>query len=80
MGTYRQLHVASEQFAFARESGDGRVIVAVNAAPGPAEIMLRGAELSGQWRDGLAPEQVFGGADALRIWLEPNSGRVLVRG
>lgn len=79
-GSYRQLHAASEQFAFAREAGDSRVIVAVNAAPHPAELTLRGEGLDGTWRDGLAPERVFAHAGgALRVALEPNAGRVLVR-
>jgi glycosidase len=79
-GSYRQLHVASEQFAFARESGDDRVIVAVNAAPSGAEISLRAGWLDGVWHDSLHPEHGLEARDgALRIPLEPNSGRVLVR-
>ena len=79
-GTYRELHLASEQFAFARETGDNRAIIAVNAAGSPAEIVLRGEGLEGAWRDGLAPGRVFGAEGrTLHVPLEPNSGRVLVR-
>lgn len=40
-GDYRQLHVAHEQFAFARRYGDEQVIVAVNASAEPAQLELR---------------------------------------
>jgi glycosidase len=41
-GSYRQLHVSHEQFVFARQSGDERIVVMVNAAdhPIPLEIPL----------------------------------------
>lgn len=39
-GDYRQLHVAHEQLAFARRSGDEQVIVAVNASAEPAQLEL----------------------------------------
>ncbi len=79
-GAYRQLHVASEQFAFVRESGGERVIVAVNAAPNAVELTLRGDGLEGAWRDGLASgREVDGQGGAFHLDLEPNSGRVLVR-
>jgi glycosidase len=81
VGRYRELHVASEQFAFARDHEAERVIVAVNAAPEAAEVTIRADGLEGEWRDGLAPENIFpGGAGLLRVPLGPNSGRVLVRG
>jgi glycosidase len=35
-GSYRQLHLASEQIAFSRETGNERVVVAINASSSPA--------------------------------------------
>ncbi len=39
-GDYTQLHVNHEQFAFARQYGDERVVVAVNASGNPARLEL----------------------------------------
>jgi glycosidase len=39
-GSYRQLHVASEQFAFLRTTGEDSVIVALNASRKPAPLRL----------------------------------------
>lgn len=39
-GDYRQLHVAHEQFAFARQTGQQRVIVTLNAASHPVPLDL----------------------------------------
>jgi glycosidase len=79
-GAYRQLHVAPEQLAFARENGAERVIVMVNAAATPAEITMRSDGLEGAWRDRLVSNDEFhADGSALRVRLEPNSGRVLVR-
>ncbi len=41
LGDYRQLHVASEQFAFLRSIAGEQVIAAVNAASHPVQIDLR---------------------------------------
>ena len=67
-GTYRQLHVASEQFAFIREmpgrsdagagegGGTGAAIIIVNAAATEARLSLRPgmkAGSDGHWRDAV---------------------------
>jgi len=39
-GDYRQIHIAHEQFAFARQTPDQTVIVALNAADHPATVPL----------------------------------------
>ncbi len=46
-GDYRQAHVAHEQLAFARQTPEQTVIVAVNAADGPAQVELE-VPLQGQ--------------------------------
>ena len=55
-GDYRQLHVASEQLAFARSTATETVVVAINAAAEPAAMTLRvdlpdGTELTGALDD-----------------------------
>jgi cyclomaltodextrinase len=40
-GDYAQLHVAAEQLAFARHSGDDLAVVALNAAAAPTRLELR---------------------------------------
>jgi glycosidase len=82
-GSFRQLHLASQQFAFAREAAEDGVIVAVNAEPEAREIAvsLDGTPLGdGAWADALAPNVVLQPEGRkLRIPLAANSGRVLVR-
>lgn len=39
-GSYRELHVSPEQFAFMRSSADERLVVAVNSAKEPVELKL----------------------------------------
>lgn len=53
-GDYRQLHVAMEQLAFARETADRAVVVVVNSAASPAsfDVAIPGAA-NGEWRDAL---------------------------
>jgi glycosidase len=55
-GSYRQLHVASEQFAFMRENAEERIVVAVNAARTPAVIRVDVGTCGGnaEWADALA--------------------------
>ncbi len=53
-GTYQQLLVSSEQFAFMRETPEERIVVAVNAAQRPAEVRLPLGE-SERWIDLLNP-------------------------
>jgi cyclomaltodextrinase / maltogenic alpha-amylase / neopullulanase len=54
-GSYRQLHVASEQFAFIRESAGERIVVAVNAAPRPVTVTIGSVSNGGcaDWADAL---------------------------
>lgn len=42
LGSYQQVHVASEQFAFSRRCDQEEVIVALNAADEPAALRLHG--------------------------------------
>jgi cyclomaltodextrinase len=51
-GSYRQLHVAAEQFAFERELDGQTVVVMLNAAEGSAEVAVPVAH-NGEWRDAL---------------------------
>jgi glycosidase len=80
-GTYRQLQVASEQFAFLREADGERVVVAVNSSRTMARMEI---PLSG--RDGEAFEdrldtgrvaEVRGGR--LRVDVPPCWGRILAQ-
>lgn len=77
-GDYRQLHVAHEQFAFARQVDSQCVVVAVNAFDKPATIHVGGLP-DGVLRDSLNPGCTFavrsGAAD---IMLDRNWGRVMV--
>ncbi len=80
-GNYRQLFVASEQFAFAREYEGQRVLVAVNAAPTPATLSLEAGRPEGSvFVDALDPRASFRVRDG-RLLLEglaPRAGRILV--
>jgi glycosidase len=51
-GSYRQLHVAAEQFAFERDLDGQTVVVMLNAAEGPAEVAVP-VTSNGEWRDAL---------------------------
>lgn len=70
-GSYQQLHVASEQFAFLREAPEERILVAVNASHQPAELSLPDTE---RLTDLLDP----GGAqEGPRLMVPPNGFRIL---
>jgi glycosidase len=59
-GAYRQLHVASEQLAFARTTQEETVVVAVNAADAPASLEVRVSAPEGaRFVDLLDPERGF---------------------
>ncbi|MGB8212784.1 MAG: alpha-amylase family glycosyl hydrolase [Anaerolineales bacterium] len=58
-GDYRQLYVAPEQFAFTRRSEQEYVLVAVNAASGPARLELALPFPASQATDLLDPGSVF---------------------
>jgi cyclomaltodextrinase / maltogenic alpha-amylase / neopullulanase len=81
-GTYRQLHVAAEQFAFLREAEGERVVVAVNASAATARLEIPIAARDGEaFEDRLdvgRVAEVRGGR--LRVDVPPCWGRILARG
>ena len=79
-GSYRQLHVSSEQLAYARETPDQLVLVAVNAADRPATLELKVPEHVRGVTDVLNPSDSFeahGGLVRVET-VPPNWGRILV--
>jgi cyclomaltodextrinase / maltogenic alpha-amylase / neopullulanase len=88
-GTYRELLVAPEQLAFAREIEDGAAdgpgpwsggtaIVVLNAAEGPAQVTVP-CPVDGEWRDLLGGGVVHGAGGRLHVEVPPSWGRILVR-
>jgi glycosidase len=77
-GRYRQLHVASEQFAFMRESPEEQILIAVNSSETPAVISLPPLS-SGTWRDLLDPDEVLG-SPRTDLLIPPCWGRILRAG
>ncbi|MBN1312884.1 MAG: alpha-glucosidase C-terminal domain-containing protein [Anaerolineae bacterium] len=79
-GSYRQLHVAAQQFAFMRQLADQAVIVAVNAADQPVPMEIPIPDQAGRLVDVLNPGDTFpvfqGKARIDRVW--PHWGRILV--
>ena len=80
-GTYRPLHVGSEQLAFLREAGGERVVVAVNGAGAPARLELPVVARDGEaYEDRLEGSGTFTvGGGRLRVDVPPCWGRVLAR-
>jgi cyclomaltodextrinase / maltogenic alpha-amylase / neopullulanase len=80
-GGYRQLHVASEQFAFAREHEGELVIVAVNSAAAPAQLDIPLAARHGEaFEDQCEPGRMFDvRGEKLRVQVPPCWGRILAR-
>ncbi|MBN1119544.1 MAG: DUF3459 domain-containing protein [Anaerolineae bacterium] len=77
-GGYEQLHVASEQFAFARQADDQSVIVAVNAADQPAPVEIALPHAGSRLVDELNPGDTFGvDGGRVRIDVPPRWARVL---
>jgi cyclomaltodextrinase / maltogenic alpha-amylase / neopullulanase len=76
-GSYHELHVASQQLAFLRQSAGQRVVVALNAAPAPAQvpISLPGASRLVDRLDSGAAFPLHAGACSLP--LPPCSARIL---
>jgi cyclomaltodextrinase / maltogenic alpha-amylase / neopullulanase len=66
-GDYRQLYVSHEQFAFARQNAEERVVVVVNAASTPACLELSQPFPAEQAVDLLDPAAVFPIADGKLI-------------
>lgn len=78
-GSYRQLHVSGEQFAFLRDLPDERLVVAVNSASEPVELRLPlGEHGASQLVDVLNDGERFEvtGGQAV-VTLHPNWARVL---
>jgi glycosidase len=75
-GDYRQLHVAHEQFAFARAVDGQSVVIALNASSQPAAIPSAGLP-PGPWLDHLTGETISAGSE---IPLPPAWGRILTSG
>ncbi|HEX8272841.1 MAG TPA: alpha-amylase family glycosyl hydrolase [Longimicrobiaceae bacterium] len=78
-GTYRQLHVASEQLAFARQIDGETVAVAVNAAAEPAKLDLPAPVPDGTTlTDLLSPkDKVVVSGGRLRVEVPPRWARIL---
>ena len=76
-GSYRQLHVAAEQFAFERELDGQTVVVLLNAADQPAEVAVPVSH-SGEWRDALNGGSLAAPDGKLRAEVPVGWGRVLV--
>ena len=75
-GGYRPLHVASEQFAFARQLGDETVIVMLNASDKAARISVPAAR-DGEWRDLLNDGGCTASGGTLSAEVAPFWGRIL---
>lgn len=80
LGSYRQLHVASEQFAFEREHLGESAVVAVNAAAAAVQIDIPLASRHGRaLEDVLEPGKTFRvQRNRLRVELPASWGRILV--
>lgn len=81
-GDYQQLHVAHEQFAFARRSADDFVVVAVNACAQPVALKLALPNTNnGRLYDLLNPGESFPVSNGVvqidPVW--PNWARVLTK-
>jgi glycosidase len=78
-GSYRQLHVAAEQMAFARELDGELVVVMLNAADSVVEVAVP-APRDGEWRDLLDGGTVVAAGGTLRAEVPAGWGRVLRAG
>ncbi len=76
-GSYRQLHVAHEQLAFARETDDERVVVLLNAAAEAATLDVPAPRV-GTWGDLLNPGWRCASDGRLRADVPPCWARILV--
>jgi cyclomaltodextrinase len=77
-GTYHELKVRPERFAFLRESATEKVLVVINAAPIPEQFEIPGVP-DGLWEDLLQPQEqpIQSSAQRLSLHLPPGWGRVL---
>ena len=81
VGGYRQLHVSADQYAFLREEGTQKVVVAVNASDQPAQVKLAIPDTSGwRWQDHMnSPDSYTSDAQGcLNFEVSPNWTRILV--
>ena len=76
-GAYRQLYVAHEQLAFAREGGGATVVVMINASDRAAEVVVP-APRNGVWTDALTGGSVTAAGGNLTAEVGPFWGRILV--
>jgi glycosidase len=74
-GTYRQLHVAAEQFGFEREIDGETVVVLLNAAEREVEVAVRARD--GEWRDLLNGGTFATAGGLLSVQVPASWGRVL---
>ena len=75
-GVYRQLSVASEQFAFGRTEGCEEVVVMLNSADKAVEMAVP-APRDGEWRDMLNGDTVTASDGTLRAKVYSDWGKVL---
>jgi cyclomaltodextrinase len=78
-GGYRQLHVAAEQLAFAREAPDQTVIVALNSADAPVRVSVA-APRDGRWVDLLDGAVVVAEGGTMEIEIPPFWLRIMAMG
>jgi len=79
LGSYRQVLVAAEQLAFARELDDRTALVALNAADLPVTVTVETrANGPEAWRDALNGGEWRAEDGRLRVEIPPSWGRVLV--
>jgi glycosidase len=78
-GSYRQLHVAAEQMAFARELDGELIVVMLNAADHAVEVAVP-ALRDGEWHDLLDGGAVVAAGGTLRADVPASWGRVLRAG
>jgi glycosidase len=78
-GSYRQLHVAAEQIAFARQVEGETVVVAVNSADMPATVEVQAPVRDGATlTDLLSPsDRVTAAGGCLRVEVPPRWARIL---
>lgn len=79
-GSYRQVLVASQQFAFLREVDGWKVLVVINSSDQPVEISLTSQQApNGRWVDMLNPKtEWIAQGEKTALMLDAKWGRILV--
>lgn len=79
-GSYRQVLVASQQFAFLREKEDWKVLVVINSSDRPVEITMTSQLVpNGRWVDLLNPKtEWIAQGEKTAMMLDAKWGRILV--